>query len=356
MPITGHLLLESPMISQSGNDAWFSMLLALPIGLIYVTMLWRLHQLHQGAHLAEILLRTYGKWIGSMAISLFVIYGLYVLSITLYCIIDFTLLIYLQDYSALSIVSSLYVVMMYALYVGIECVARASEPLALLFAITGSSTGFANLTYKDYSRVLPILENGLAPIMHGILIMTALFGEIIIMLMFRLQKNRLQMKHLLYLLLTLVLFICLTSVGATMGTLAIFGVESSVSKIYPTYDVLKLVSYGFINRFDIYGIITVVTGGLIRLVLWQIAVNELIHSIVPVVRKPYIHVFIFLMISIVVLWMIPDSLSFHEYWVKSIYPLTVWITIAIPVLTWVISEFRWKSTSSMTRTHISEKN
>ncbi len=340
MPITGHFLLVSPMIELSGRDAWLCVLLTLPMGLLYVTMLWRIHQLHQRVPFARILLRTFGNGIGHVAAGVFVFYGIFMLIITITCIYDFTILIYLQDDSKFTIVSSVYAVIGYAIYVGIECVARASEPLAMLLPFTGSSAGISSMTYKDYSRLLPLFEYGLAPVIRGMIMCAALFGEIIILFMFSFQQNRNSHRKLLYVLIFLILFVSLTFIGAISGCISIFGVQSSISKYYPTYDILKLVHFGFINRFDIYAIFSLITGGILRLALWHIAVGEIIRSMWKSVNPLWLHISIIVIVSIMAMYVIQDSLQFFMVWIKNYYPLTVWVSICIPVITWIVSEFR----------------
>jgi spore germination protein KB len=341
MPITGHFLLVAPILYLAGKDAWLCVLLTLPLGILYVGLLYRIHILHQGARIHEILIATFGRSIGFVFIIILIIYGIFIIVFTLFSMINFTQLVYLPATSQLSIGISLYLVVMYGIFLGIECLARASEPLALLFPFTGSTSGISTLTYKDYSLLFPVFQNGIVPILLGIIATLALFGEIIVLFMFKFQQDHKNKRLLLMLLFAILLFMTFTFVGAITGCISIFGIESAKSKLYPTYDILKLVNLGFINRFDLYGIFTLVTGGVIRLAMWQIAIIEMIHTFIRTMKKIWIHLAILLIIGFMTFYLIPNQLFFQELWMNQIYPFTALISVGIPLLTWIVSEIRF---------------
>lgn len=343
MPIAGHFLLVSPIIVLAGRDAWISVLFTIPIGLFFAFMLYRIDRLADGACLIDMFRRLLGRFLGSIGLLLFIGYGMFMLIITLYAVIDFTELIYLRDYPKISIASCIQLVVVYGIIKGIEPIARASEPIALLLPFTGSAASVANMTFKDYSMLLPVLQDGIRPVWHGMVMTLAMIGEMMVFMMYAIQRKPLASRKMFVVLSGIVLFACLMFIGTISGALCIFGVASTTAKLYPSYDMLKLVNFGIINRFDIYGIFTLATGGVIRLALWQIAICRVVTKLVRSSKPVWIHSIIIFVVLITVLGMIPNNVQFEQTWIQHYYPLTAWISIGLPFILWLVSEWKKKS-------------
>jgi spore germination protein KB len=317
MPIAGHFLLVSPIIHLVNKDAWVT-------------------------DFIEILSTTFGKSIRKLILAFISLYGVYILVITLYGLLKFTQLIYLRDYNLIYIESSLYLIIIYSILVGIESIARASEPLLLLIGFIGSLFGSTTFIYKDYSRLFPVFQDSIFPILKGISVCLALIGEMMILFIFKLQTHLRKQKWFLLLLISMAFFILFTFFGTITGCIAIFGIESSKSKLFPSYDILKLVHLDFVNRLDIYGLFALIVGGVIRIAMWHIAVCEVITALFNRAKKLWFHLFMILLISWLVLYVIPNVVDYEARWLMLYYPLMGMISIGIPVLTWLVSEFQYK--------------
>jgi spore germination protein KB len=342
LPITGHFLLVSPMIERAGKDAWLCILFTFPIGIAFAYAIYRIHKLHESECMIQIMPRLLGRFFGTIGLLLFIAYGFFIIIITLYCMIDFTSLIYLQNAPKYSIATWIYLVVGYGIFTGVEAIARASEPLAMLLPFTGSSAGISSSKYKDFTTLLPVLQYGLSPVLKGVTMTLALYGEIIVFMMFNWQRNESSFRKLLYVFCFIIFFISFTFLGTITASLSIFGVESTISKVYPAYDVLKLVNFGFINRFDVYGVFTLITGGVIRLALWQIALSRAIKAVNKKMNPVWIHSSILMIVFIFTLKVIPNNVIFESNWLMSYYPLTAWISFGLIVCVWIASEVNAK--------------
>ncbi len=120
-----------------------------------------------------------------------------------------------------------------------------------------------NLPHKDYSQIFPILENGLTPVIKGIVYSLGSLLEVT--LIFFIQHNlKMNIKSRSFIILGLVL-ICLT-LGPLLGSIAIFGPEEAANQRYPAYEEWRLLKIGkFIEHVDFFSIYQWLSGGFIRI-------------------------------------------------------------------------------------------
>ncbi|UTW69394.1 GerAB/ArcD/ProY family transporter [Anaerobacillus sp. HL2] len=108
------------------------------------------------------------------------------------------------------------------------------------------------MSEKDYSKLLPIMENGIQPLLPVILLIIAVFGEMIVLLMVNVRRdtNKVIGYRMIFIILFIVNLIIFPSTAA--GPIAIFGEALSQQLTYPVESTVRLVNIGFIIDFDIY--------------------------------------------------------------------------------------------------------
>lgn len=342
LPVTGHMLLLPTMFTLSGRDAWLAILFTIPIGLLFGFVLFRLHTLHPSKTFVEMLEHGFGRLIGKGLTVGLLGYFLYMLVITLYALYDFIQTVFLPETPRWAISIAFYIVVLYAIRLGIESITRMSEPLLLIIIITGGSIGIATLPEKDYTNLFPLFDHGLVPLLSGILVTTALFGEFIILLMLKLKKDYAKSKSLLLTNSVLVFLITIMFLGTLTSTLMIFG-EAQVKNLeYPAQSVVRIVKFGFIERFDIYGIFTMVLGCVIRMSTFQIILNLGIRQWLGIKHKGWIHALITTMVFVIAFKVIKNYRQFQDILLTTYYPLMAIISVGLPVLTWIVLEVKNK--------------
>lgn len=342
LPVTGHMLLLPSMFSLSGRDGWIAILFAMPIGFLLGFVLYRLHTLHPSKTLVEMLEHGFGRIIGKGLTMGLLVYFLYMLVITLYGLFDFIQVVFLPETPRWAISFAFYIVVLYAIRVGIESITRISEPLVLIIIFTGGAIGIATLPDKDYRHLFPLFEHGMVPLLSGILVTAALFGEFVILLMLKLKKDYAKSKSLLLTNSVLVLLITMMFLGTLISTLMIFG-EAQVKNLeYPAQSVVRMVKFGFIERYDIYGIAVMTLGCVIRMSTFQIILNLGIRQWLGINHKWWIHVPITVMVFVISFKGIGNHRQFVEILLTTYYPLTAIISVGLPVLTWIVLEVKNK--------------
>jgi spore germination protein KB len=342
LPITGHMLLLSSIFSLSGRDAWIAILFAMPLGFLFGFVLFRLHTLHPSKTLVEMLEYGFGRIIGKGLTVGLVAYFLYMLVITLYGLFDFIQVVFLPETPTWAISIAFYIVVLYGIHLGIESITRMSEPLLLIIIFTGGAIGSATLPDKDYRNLFPLFEHGLIPLLNGILVTVALFGEFVILLMLKLKKDYAISKSLLLTNSVLVLLITIMFLGTVTSTLMIFG-EAQVKNLeFPAQSVVRMVKFGFIERYDIYGIAVMVLGCVIRMSTFQIILNLGIRQWLGIGHKWWIHASTAVMVFVMAFKGISNHRQFTEILMTTYYPLTSIISVGLPVLTWIVLEVKYK--------------
>ena len=354
LPVTGHMVLLEQMFALSGRDAWIAIIFTMPIGFLLGFVLFRLHTLHPSKTLVEMLEHGFGRIIGKVLTVGLLGYFLYMLMITLYALFDFVQSVFLPETPELAISIAFYIVVLYGIRVGIESITRMSEPLLLIIIFTGGAIGIATLPDKDYRNLFPLFEHGTVPLLSGILLTASLFGEFIILLMLKLKKDYAASKSLLLTNSVLVLLITIMFIGTVTSTLMIFGLEQVKNLEYPAQSVVRMVKFGFIERYDIYGIAVMVLGCVIRMSTFQIILNLGIRQWLGIKHKWWIHALIMVLVFVLALKGIDNHRQYDDLLLKT-YPLTAILSVGLPVITWIVLEVKYKiHNASIEKTRKSE--
>ncbi|MEX2416015.1 MAG: endospore germination permease [Paenibacillaceae bacterium] len=351
LPITGHMLLLPSIFSLSGRDAWIAIVVTMPLGLLFGFVLFRLHTLHPSKTLVEMLEHGFGRIIGKGLTVGLVAYFLYMLVITLYGLFDFIQVVFLPETPRWAISIAFYMVVLYGIRVGIESVARMSQPLVLLIIITGGSIGIATIPVKDHSNLFPLFEHGWVPLLSGILVTTAFFGECVILLMLKLKKDYSASKSLLLTNSVLIILVTIMFLGTVTSTLMIFGEQQVKNLEYPAQSVVRIVEFGFLERFDIYGIGVMVVGCVVRMSTFQMILNLGIRQWLGINHKWWIHASIAVMVFVMAFKGISNHRQFTEILMTKYYPLTAIISVGLPILTWIVLEVKNKINKGSSYSH-----
>ncbi|WP_216831773.1 GerAB/ArcD/ProY family transporter [Alkalihalobacterium elongatum] len=347
LPVTGHFLLLQPLFATSGRDGWISILFTVPIGLLFAFVLYRLHTLYPSKTIVEMLEQAFGVILGKILSISILSYFFYMVVITAYALFDFIYVIFLPETPKWAFAISFYIVVIYGMYLGMESIARMAEPLLLIIIVTGITISIAGQPEKNYENLFPLFEYGTTPILLGMLLTAALFGEFILLMMLRLRKEHSKAKSFLFTNMITVLLITWMFISTSISTLAVFGSEQVKDLQYPAQSLVRVVSIGFIERIDIYGIATIVVGCVIRMATFQYILNLGIRQWLVKKNKWGIHIGISFFVLLFSLFLIEDQQQFFEVYLQQIYPVTAFISVGLPLVTWLLLEIKQKETRTM---------
>ncbi|OIJ20078.1 hypothetical protein BKP45_10410 [Anaerobacillus alkalidiazotrophicus] len=265
--IIGHFFLIRLYLEWSGRDAWIGMIIGFLLGFIIFLAMAKLNEKLYGNTIVEHFISWCGPWFGRVLTIPIIFYYFILALITLYGLSQFINSVFLSDHPLwlISIVFSLAV--FYMVHQGIEVIARVAEWIIIINILSGLSISFLLRDKKDYSQLLPILEDGFIPIIPVIVFTIAVFGEMLVLLMVNVRKE--SKKSISYMKVYIILFIANLIIfpSTASGPVAIFGEEQAKQLTYPVESMVRLISVGFIERFDIYGLSIMSVSAFLRLAL-----------------------------------------------------------------------------------------
>lgn len=265
--IPGHFFLIKVFLDWAGKDTWLGMILGFVPGLLIFFAMAVLSEKLYGKTLVEHGIETLGPFFGRM-LTLPLIAFLFIHScVTLYGFSIFITAVFLPQHRLWLIAMLFAIAVYYTVHLGIEVIARVSEWIIILNILAGIFVSLALKPLKDYRKLLPIMENGIDPIFPVILVILALFGEMIVLLMINIQRP--EQKSISFRKVYLLTFIgnLIIFPSTAAGAIAIFGENQATKFMYPVESMVRLINVGFIERFDIYGLTIMSVSAYLRLAL-----------------------------------------------------------------------------------------
>ncbi|OPZ89436.1 MAG: Spore germination protein YndE [Firmicutes bacterium ADurb.Bin419] len=163
------LLISSSVAALAGPDSWISIIIAAIAGLLVVWINSFLGELHPGKTLLEVMQIELGRWLGSFLSVCFVLITFITGTQVIWYVGDFFTTMYMKGISNYYINILFVAVLAIALLYGLEAMFRAVEiffmvafPLMILSLIM-----LAPQVKVD--NLLPIMENGIIPVIKGVI-------------------------------------------------------------------------------------------------------------------------------------------------------------------------------------------
>lgn len=148
---------------------------------------------------------------------------------------------------------------------GLRTIAYMSCLLLPLVVLLGDFVMSTNMPHKDYRYLLPMLENGISPVIQGANRAITAFSELFTLLFIQHHiKGTFKRWHLIL----LVLFLALLTFGPITGAISEFGPAEAENMRYPAFSQWRLVSIGrYLEHVDFFAVFQWLSGALIRLSL-----------------------------------------------------------------------------------------
>lgn len=268
----GHFLLIDPLMKIAGKDAWISALLSIPAGMIFSAVFIALRRRWNGILLIDGIYQTMGKFGGWVFSLIFAFYFLTLAVITIRGLESFIATVFMPETPYWALGGSFLLLMVWSLYRNIESIARMAVILLLIILITGHTVGLDLMQEKQYSRLLPLLDNGWQPVLTGALLLISTWSELVAILMFRSKNYTLKEERQGYL--TIILFNGILYAITTSSVAAAFGMPLAAHVDWPVQVEVRLIKFGFWDRVDIYGLFVVTAGSYIRAAMFLFTTCE----------------------------------------------------------------------------------
>lgn len=328
---------------EAKSDIWISILLALGIGLLLVSMYsWILLQ-YPGKNLYDILLAILGKWLGSAITLLYILYSFYVGAYVLINFVVFTNTVGLVGTPNIIIASMVIFLVIAALKRGIEVMGRWSEFFVKFILLMSFIAVIFMFPMIQVNNLKPILADGWQPVLEGAYTTATFpFAEIVIFMIIFNTKIVRKEKSIYTILVG----------GLIIGGILVFmtnvisfvelGQFAYSTSYFPIYAAVSRISIDDIfQRIEIVIAVAFIMGGFMKVALYALAGCEGIKKIMKVNDYKFMVTPICILVLIVALTMFDDVMD-------SITELTYYNYIAvlmqgiIPVMIVIISVIRLK--------------
>lgn len=262
--IVSHVIVIPAILDKAGRDAWISVLL---VGFLFMGWVFIVYYIQRKTKQQHLFL-----WIkeGNKVLAYFfgALVALFLLAASTVSFIDtvsWAATTYLPRTPGLVLSFSLAVICLLPALNGIRSISVINGILLPAVIIFGFMVAIGNIPNKDYSLLLPLLENGWMPVLRGILAAGAGIFELFLVLLF---QHKIEGKFKLrYLLGTGSVLIILT-LGPLMGSIAIFGPEEASKQRFPAYEQWAMLSLGrYVEHLDFISIYQWMVGIFIRISL-----------------------------------------------------------------------------------------
>lgn len=270
-----HVLSIPAILDAAGRDGWLSVLFASPFFLLFLAMVFVIIRRLRGQRLTDWIERQFGAvpaWIFRIsAAAVLLALGTH----TLYETSNWSITTYLQFTPISVVVLSGALVSALAAYRGIRTIAMTSSILLPFVILLGYFVMSANMKYKDYSQLLPIMEYGVAPVMRGMIYSLAGLAEMWILMLY---QHELRTRIRWWQLLLLGLFMIGMTVGPTMAAIAEFGPEEATKQQNSPFEQWRLVNIGkLMQHVDFLSIYQWLSGSFARIAISMYLVVDLLN-------------------------------------------------------------------------------
>jgi spore germination protein KB len=329
--IAAVLFLPASMAHEAGPDAWLAVLVGITAGTLPVALplgiLARRHP-HTGfCQLAEVCL---GRWPGKLACLLLLAFSLFICSLVLRNIMDFSAIALLPGTPMLVVGALLVVTIAYAAYSGAEVIARLAALVLVLCLVSFVAMGLGLVNELQPLRVQPLLGHGLMPVLRAAWPLTGWTAEYIVIAPFVHMVARPQKALPAILWGNGLAAVILT--GLVAWCLMVFTPALTLKLTYPTYSLARQVSVGqFLERLEL-GLLTVWLSGMVvkaATCLWSAI--ALAGGVLGVKKYYYFAPFLAAAaLGLTQIW--PSEMAQASFSIHLWSPLTLPFTFGLPLL------------------------
>ncbi|WP_432661821.1 endospore germination permease [Wukongibacter baidiensis] len=271
--------LALPTGSAAGSDLWLAVLLALIIAIPLYLIYSRLLSLYHGNDIFDILEKVFGKFFGKALSLIFVLYTFSLASLILRDQGEYLITLSLPETPMVVPIFMMTALSIFVVKAGIETLARWAKLFVIFNGPVPTITILMLIPQMDMNNILPILFNGVKPLLEGTLqALTFPFGDsvVFIMIFFALKSKKSSYNVLIKGLLWGGILI----VGVSMAEVLVLGQDVYLSTYYPNHSVAGKVDIGeILHRLEVIAIVATITSFFLKISVCLLAVCNGISKI-----------------------------------------------------------------------------
>lgn len=322
------------------QDAWIVDIISFAAGFVLISIYVKIAALYPGKTLVDILRDAFGKIAGSIIAGLYLWYIIHVLALALRSSTDFMTNTIYPETPGLFISVVIILVSVYMVKKGIEVIARVSELLIPVFLVSAMTLFFSLISLYEPNNFLPVLENGLSPLIGPAFQMTTFpYGEAVVLLViFPVINDNKSIYKSSYIALLFVGFILLMISARELMTLGPDMMERATnanfvsSKLVPGVDIEALIA------------INLMIGSGIKVSVCLYAAIKLIAQLFNIAAEKLFTLPVAAICVGLSMWLF-DSIMEKAAWQKNVYPYYALLyQVLIPVSIMIVSLIKNRNT------------
>ncbi|MFA1713415.1 endospore germination permease [Peribacillus frigoritolerans] len=326
--LKNHVTILPHILPSAKRDGWISVLLALGLILIWCLFLFYIHKSTGQTNIFVWVETNIGKASGKILSIATSIFFASLAAVSLKEMIVWTKVSYLPITPPILEIILFTGLCFFLASTNIQTIVITNTFVLTAVIVFGVFVAIANIQFKDFSLLKPIMENGWSPVFSGMIYPLSGLIELIVIL-FMQQKVHGQLKYKVFALNAIILTWLI--LGPLIGSITEFGPLEASRQKYPAFEQWGLVTLGrFIEHLDFLSIYQWLTGAFIRVSFFLFLSLEVLS--IKKKRSKTI-----LLIAYSILLIVANAFTFSDvilYHIIKVYvmPITFWFFLAVSIL------------------------
>jgi spore germination protein (amino acid permease) len=326
--LKNHVTILPHLLPSAKRDGWISVLLALGLILIWCLLLFYIHKATGQTNIFVWVETNIGKASGKVLSIATSIFFASLAAVSLKEMIVWTKVSYLPITPPIFEIILFTGLCFFLASTNIQTIVITNTFVLTAVIVFGIFVAFANIQFKDFSLLKPIMENGWSPVVSGMIYPLSGLIELIVIL-FMQQKVHGQLKFKVFTLNAIILTWLI--LGPLIGSITEFGPLEASRQKYPAFEQWGLVTLGrFIEHLDFLSIYQWLTGAFIRVSFFLFLSLEVLS-----IKKKRSKTILLLAYSILLI--VANTYSFSDVILYHIIgafvmPITFWFFLAVSIL------------------------
>ncbi|WP_164763156.1 GerAB/ArcD/ProY family transporter [Paenibacillus humicus] len=253
------------ILSLAQNDAWLSVLTAVPVGLLWATGAWYVVKRLDGRSLEAWLQQTLGSFL-SWAFRLLAVLALFLqASTTMWETGHIAVRSYMADMPLILIAGSMVLLCALSAMSGLRAIGLTSVILIPIAIVLDALLLMLNRPNQDYRQLFPVLQHGYAPMLSGAGLALVSMMEIWTLICMQQEvKGTFRWHHFAF----SALFLAWLSLIPIISAITVFGPAEAIRLRNPVLEIWRVVSLGkTIEHIDLFAIVQRISSGFARISL-----------------------------------------------------------------------------------------
>ncbi|KOR77865.1 GerAB/ArcD/ProY family transporter [Peribacillus frigoritolerans] len=326
--LKNHVTILPHLLPSAKRDGWISVLLALGLILIWCLLLFYIHKSTGQTNIFVWVETNIGMASGKILSIATSIFFASLAAVSLKEMIVWTKVSYLPITPPILEIILFTGLCFFLASTNIQTIVITNTFVLTAVIVFGIFVAIANIQFKDFSLLKPIMENGWSPVVSGMIYPLSGLIELIVILFMQQQVHG-QLKFKVFTLNAIILTWLI--LGPLIGSITEFGPLEASRQKYPAFEQWGLVTLGrFIEHLDFLSIYQWLTGAFIRVSFFLFLSLEVLS-----IKKKRSKTILLLAYSILLI--VANAYSFSDVILYHIIgafvmPITFWFFLAVSIL------------------------